>query len=81
MTIGRASTGRNSGLWGGGFLVEVAKEVIQRLVHFDIYIHGDVNRFNLDGLGLDAEATAGKKRDGEATQDKKALHGHVKVVA
>ena len=71
MALRRMFRGDYSGLWRG-FLVDVAEEVIKRLVHLHIHVHVDLNRIDRV-VGIDAEAA--HERERKRDEEDEALHG------
>src|SRR5688572_14958959 len=55
-------------------LVDIAEEIIQRLIHLHVHIHIDLNGIDRV-VSLDAEASAQRNGKAEGHEDKKALHG------
>lgn len=53
----------------GRLPVQIAEEIIERLVDLHVHIDGDMNRLNLDGLGFNADATG---QSGGREEQKKA---------
>src|SRR4051812_13279409 len=76
MAVRRVGQRLNSGFWRGDFLVEIAEEVIEGLLHLhvNVNIDRDVNGFHLNRLRFQAEAAAEIQREREK-QERESLHG------
>src|SRR5690349_20509192 len=59
---------------GGGFLVEVPEEIIERLLDLHVHVHGNVDRLHFNRGGLDVQTAAQEQRCQGGGKEEASIH-------